>query len=177
MYEKKGVVQGVASLRGPTLCTRSELSTGSQPDRSSAVSVGWLLLLLLWRRRGVPDRIVLGRYLIGGGMLGFVIEFIRVNKRVAFGLSVAHLVSLAAIAVGDDGLGALDGCCRCGLDHHGVQQLHHVVPLESETSMGNRRVASRRCQLRCVRHRAALAHLKPADASRRHLDTIRLRLR
>jgi phosphatidylglycerol---prolipoprotein diacylglyceryl transferase len=60
--------------------------------------LGWLLLR--WRRSGVPDRIVLGRYLIGAGMLRFVIEFIRINERVAFGLSVAHLVSLAAIAVG-----------------------------------------------------------------------------
>lgn len=60
--------------------------------------LGWLLLR--WRRRGVPDAIVLGRYLIGAGTLRFLIEFIRVNERVAFGLSVAHLVSLAAIAVG-----------------------------------------------------------------------------
>ena len=60
--------------------------------------LGWLLLP--WRRRSVPDRIVLGRYLVGAGMPRFVIEFIRVNRRVAFGLSVAHLVSLAAIAVG-----------------------------------------------------------------------------
>jgi phosphatidylglycerol---prolipoprotein diacylglyceryl transferase len=60
--------------------------------------LGWLLLR--WRRSGVPDPIVLGRYLAGAGTLRFVIEFIRVNKRVAFGLSVAHLVSLAAIAVG-----------------------------------------------------------------------------
>jgi phosphatidylglycerol:prolipoprotein diacylglycerol transferase len=60
--------------------------------------LGWLLLR--WRRSGVVDRIVLGRYLVGAGMLRFVIEFIRVNERVAFGLSVAHLVSLAAIAVG-----------------------------------------------------------------------------
>lgn len=60
--------------------------------------LGWLLLR--WRRSGVPGRIVLGRYLVGAGMLRFVIEFIRVNERVAFGLSLAHLVSLAAIAVG-----------------------------------------------------------------------------
>jgi phosphatidylglycerol:prolipoprotein diacylglycerol transferase len=60
--------------------------------------LGWLLLR--WRRNGVPDTIVLGRYFVGAGTLRFVIEFIRVNERVAFGLSVAHLVSLAAIAVG-----------------------------------------------------------------------------
>lgn len=60
--------------------------------------LGWLLMR--WRRDGVPDAIVLGRYLIGAGTLRFAIEFIRVNERVAFGLSVAHFVSLAASAVG-----------------------------------------------------------------------------
>ena len=60
--------------------------------------LGWVLLR--WRRSGVPDAIVLGRYLVAAGMLRFVIEFIRVNERVVFGLSIAHLISLAAIAVG-----------------------------------------------------------------------------
>ena len=60
--------------------------------------LGWLLIR--WRRNGIRDAIVLGRYLVGAGALRFCIEFIRVNKRVAFGLSVAHLVSLAAIVVG-----------------------------------------------------------------------------
>jgi len=60
--------------------------------------LGWLLVR--WRRSGVRDTVVLGRYLVGAGTLRFVIEFIRVNERVASGLSVAHLVSLAAIAVG-----------------------------------------------------------------------------
>lgn len=60
--------------------------------------LGWLLLR--WRRNGVPDAIVLGRYLVGASTLRFVVEFIRVNERIAFGLSVAHLVSLAVAAVG-----------------------------------------------------------------------------
>ena len=60
--------------------------------------LGWLLLR--WRRRGERDPILLGRYLVGAGTLRFAVEFIRVNERVAFGLSVAHFVSLAAIAVG-----------------------------------------------------------------------------
>jgi prolipoprotein diacylglyceryltransferase len=46
----------------------------------------------------VPDAIVLGRYLLAAGVLRFAVEFLRVNVRVAFGLSVAHLVSLAAMA-------------------------------------------------------------------------------
>ena len=60
--------------------------------------LGWVLLR--WRRYGVEDRIVLGRYLVAAGALRFVIEFIRVNTRVLAGLSVAHLVSLTVIAVG-----------------------------------------------------------------------------
>jgi phosphatidylglycerol---prolipoprotein diacylglyceryl transferase len=60
--------------------------------------LGWLLLR--WRRSGVPEPIVLGRYLLAAGTLRFAIEFIRVNERVAFGLTVAHLVSIAVVAVG-----------------------------------------------------------------------------
>jgi phosphatidylglycerol---prolipoprotein diacylglyceryl transferase len=60
--------------------------------------LGWLLLR--WRRRGVEDRVVLGRYLVGAGALRFAIEFIRVNVRIAWGLSVAHFVSLAVMLTG-----------------------------------------------------------------------------
>ena len=60
--------------------------------------LGWLLIR--WRRKRIRDAMVLGRYLVGAGALRFCIEFIRVNERVAFGLSVAHLVSLAATLVG-----------------------------------------------------------------------------
>ena len=60
--------------------------------------LGWLLLR--WRRQGVHDAAVLGRYFVGAGSLRFAIEFIRVNQHLAVGLSVAHFVSLAAIATG-----------------------------------------------------------------------------
>jgi phosphatidylglycerol---prolipoprotein diacylglyceryl transferase len=60
--------------------------------------IGWLLLR--WRARGVRDAIVLGRYLVMAGMLRFALEFIRVNDRVALGLSVAHLASLLVAAAG-----------------------------------------------------------------------------
>jgi phosphatidylglycerol---prolipoprotein diacylglyceryl transferase len=60
--------------------------------------LGWWLLR--WRRQGVPDAVVLGRYLLAAGALRFGIEFLRVNVRVAFGLSVAHIVSLFAMAAG-----------------------------------------------------------------------------
>jgi phosphatidylglycerol:prolipoprotein diacylglycerol transferase len=61
-------------------------------------ALGWLLLQ--WRRNSVPDAIVLGRYLVGAGMLRFVIEFLRVNERVLGVFSVAHLASLAAVVAG-----------------------------------------------------------------------------
>lgn len=66
-----------------------------------AIGLGLLAWSLLrWRRHAVGDTIVLGRYLVAAGALRFFIEFIRVNERVAFGLTVAHVMSLAAIAVG-----------------------------------------------------------------------------
>jgi phosphatidylglycerol:prolipoprotein diacylglycerol transferase len=60
--------------------------------------VGWLLIR--WRRAGVADGAVLGRYLCLAGALRFGIEFLRVNERVIFNLSVAHVASLAAVVAG-----------------------------------------------------------------------------
>jgi prolipoprotein diacylglyceryltransferase len=60
--------------------------------------LGWLLIR--WRRGGVPDAVVLGRYLLVAGTVRFAIEFIRVNQRVIGVFSVAHLASLAAIFAG-----------------------------------------------------------------------------
>ena len=57
-------------------------------------------LLIRWRRRGVGDRVVLGRYLLGAGTLRFAVEFLRVNERVALGLSVAHFASIAIAVLG-----------------------------------------------------------------------------
>src|SRR6476469_9289474 len=42
--------------------------------------LGWLLIR--WRRQGVADAIVLGRYLVLAGAIRFAIEFIRVNERI-----------------------------------------------------------------------------------------------
>ena len=60
--------------------------------------LGWVLLR--WRRHGIDDDIVLGRYLVAAGALRFGIEFIRVNTRVLWGLSVAHLVAVAVVGIG-----------------------------------------------------------------------------
>lgn len=57
-------------------------------------------VLMRWRRVGVSDRIVLGRYFLMAGGLRFAIEFLRVNERVLAGLSVAHIAALAVAFVG-----------------------------------------------------------------------------
>lgn len=64
-----------------------------------------LLIPLAWvlvseRRKGRPDRAVLGTYLFGAGLIRFAIEWFRIDVRVALGMSVAHWASLAAMAVG-----------------------------------------------------------------------------
>jgi phosphatidylglycerol:prolipoprotein diacylglycerol transferase len=66
-----------------------------------AAFLGWLgCMLLRWRRRHVPDAIVLGRYVVLTGTARFLIEFIRINERVAAGLTLAQWVSLALIVLG-----------------------------------------------------------------------------
>lgn len=60
--------------------------------------LGWLLIR--WRRNGVQDAVVLGRYLLVAGTVRFSIEFIRVNQRVIGVFSVAHLASLAVVLAG-----------------------------------------------------------------------------
>jgi phosphatidylglycerol---prolipoprotein diacylglyceryl transferase len=58
------------------------------------------LLLVRWRRQRRPDGFVLGSYLVLAGVIRFAVEFLRVDVRVLGPLSVAHLASLGAIAVG-----------------------------------------------------------------------------
>ncbi|PYR67667.1 MAG: diacylglyceryl transferase, partial [Acidobacteria bacterium] len=60
--------------------------------------VAWLLIR--WRRRGVADAIVLGRYLVLAGAIRFAIEFIRVNERILGPFTLAHLVSAGLVLVG-----------------------------------------------------------------------------
>lgn len=57
-------------------------------------------LLIRWRRAGVPDRVVLGRYFVGVGAFRFALEFVRVNTRVLGPLTVAHLFALAVVVLG-----------------------------------------------------------------------------
>jgi len=56
--------------------------------------------LIQVRRRGWPDRAVVGAYLLAAGAIRFGIEFVRVNLPVAGPLTVAQLISLGLIVVG-----------------------------------------------------------------------------
>jgi phosphatidylglycerol:prolipoprotein diacylglycerol transferase len=57
-------------------------------------------LLVRWRRRGVADRVVLGRYLLIAGAVRFLIEFVRINEALALGLTAAQWIAGALVAVG-----------------------------------------------------------------------------
>jgi phosphatidylglycerol:prolipoprotein diacylglycerol transferase len=60
--------------------------------------LAWLLVRM--RRQGMPDRAVFGAYLVMAGAARFVIEIVRVNVRVALGLSTAQFFSIAAVVLG-----------------------------------------------------------------------------
>lgn len=66
-----------------------------------AVFLGVLTWLLIrWRRKGVADLAVVGRYLVLAGGFRFALEFLRINVRVAGPLTVAHLFALAIVLAG-----------------------------------------------------------------------------
>ena len=66
-----------------------------------AIFLGGLAWALIrWRRRGLSDRTVLGRYFVFAGGFRFLLEFVRVNTRVAGPLTVAHFFSLGVVLLG-----------------------------------------------------------------------------
>ncbi|MCB0727021.1 MAG: prolipoprotein diacylglyceryl transferase [Ignavibacteriae bacterium] len=60
------------------------------------------IFLFLWKRRDKYKTagIIFAYYLILSGIERFIIEFIRLNPRIVFGLSQAQIISLAMIAIG-----------------------------------------------------------------------------
>jgi len=60
----------------------------------------FMWLLIRWRRRGLSDAAVLGRYFVGVGAFRFALEFVRVNTRVLGPLTVAHMFALAVVLLG-----------------------------------------------------------------------------
>lgn len=61
-------------------------------------------ILLRWRKQGLADGEVLGRYLLIVGAIRFAIEFVRVNVRVLGPLTLAHVISAAVMLAGIAGL-------------------------------------------------------------------------
>jgi phosphatidylglycerol:prolipoprotein diacylglycerol transferase len=60
--------------------------------------LGWLLIR--WRRKGVPDALVLGRYLVLAGSIRFAIEFVRVNLQILGPFTLAQLLSCSLALFG-----------------------------------------------------------------------------
>lgn len=58
------------------------------------------VLLLRWRRRGLADAQVIGRYLLLAGAIRFAIEFVRVNVRVLGPFTVAGIASAGITVIG-----------------------------------------------------------------------------
>jgi phosphatidylglycerol:prolipoprotein diacylglycerol transferase len=66
-----------------------------------AIFLGFLAWVLIrWRRKGIADRTVLGRYFLLAGLFRFALEFVRVNVRVAGPLTVAHFFAAAVALLG-----------------------------------------------------------------------------
>jgi phosphatidylglycerol:prolipoprotein diacylglycerol transferase len=57
-------------------------------------------VLIRWRRKGVADWKVLGRYFVIAGLFRFALEFVRVNTRVAGPFTVAHFFAAAVVGLG-----------------------------------------------------------------------------
>jgi phosphatidylglycerol:prolipoprotein diacylglycerol transferase len=57
-------------------------------------------ILIRWRRGGVPDKIVLGRYLVLAGAFRFALEFVRVNVRVIGPFTVADFFAMSIVVIG-----------------------------------------------------------------------------
>ena len=66
-----------------------------------ALGLGMVAAILIhWRRAGVSDGAVVGRYLVMVAALRFAIEFVRVHEAIAFGLAPAHWLSIVIAAIG-----------------------------------------------------------------------------
>ncbi len=57
-------------------------------------------ILIRWRRAGIADWKVLGRYFLLAGLFRFALEFVRVNVRVLGPFTVAHLFSIGVALLG-----------------------------------------------------------------------------
>ena len=60
------------------------------------------IFIVLWRQRGRPRPAgnLFAQYLIYTGVARFAVEFLRINPRVAFGLTIPQVLSLVSILIG-----------------------------------------------------------------------------
>lgn len=67
-------------------------------ELAAGLAIGWWL----WRRAGKPYAAgsIVGQYLVLSGFARFLVEFIRRNPKVLWGLSNAQLASLGSVAAG-----------------------------------------------------------------------------
>ena len=60
-----------------------------------------LIFCLMWSmRKKAPEGRLLSMYLMLEGLARFMVEFVRINPRIAFGLSEAQMISLVMITIG-----------------------------------------------------------------------------
>ncbi len=67
-------------------------------EAAALALVAWALVR--WRRVPVPDRVVVGRYLVLAGAIRWAIEFLRDNQPVLGPLTLAHLLSAGLVLAG-----------------------------------------------------------------------------
>jgi phosphatidylglycerol:prolipoprotein diacylglycerol transferase len=70
------------------------------PLYEAAAYAAIFALLCRLRREPAPDGAILALYLVLSGAARFLVEFVRVNPRIAFGLTEAQLVSLTLVVIG-----------------------------------------------------------------------------
>ncbi len=59
-----------------------------------------IIAFILWKRGKRPTGEVTGDYLVLSGLARFLVEFIRINPRIYFGMSNAQVASIGSMIVG-----------------------------------------------------------------------------
>jgi phosphatidylglycerol---prolipoprotein diacylglyceryl transferase len=59
-----------------------------------------IIAFILWRRGKQPTGVVTGEYLVLAGLARFLVEFIRINPRIYFGMSNAQVASIGSMIAG-----------------------------------------------------------------------------
>jgi phosphatidylglycerol:prolipoprotein diacylglycerol transferase len=107
-YDSLRVLRGGVDRRG-LVYSRFDAETPLHPAPIYEFLLGLTgyFLLLLLQRRARPDGLIFMAYLVLSGAFRFGIEFIRLNPRLAAGLTEAQWFALAVILIGALGAGIL----------------------------------------------------------------------